>query len=151
MRNSARILLLGFVLAAVPGLGFAQGEIFKIETSGLEHCSDLDNFRFGAKNNTDLWVRVASDLQWDLAPSPNFTPEETISILGRTYFSTQRKLVFTGAAFLADNAFVAFEGTAPLDSSLVIKKLSGTFIQDAGDTTPCISSGKWKSVDRVFP
>jgi hypothetical protein len=61
------------------------------------------------------------------------------------------------------NGFIAVDGVAALDKNGVVTKVSGTFIQDAGNdpnspvdpnnpldpNAGCVSSGKFKSVERT--
>lgn len=151
MRKIVRTLLLGFALAAIPSLAFAQGEIFKMETSGIEYCGDFDNAKFNAKNNVDLWVRIVDDTQWDVSFAPDFPDDLTFPVFGVTYFATQKKLAFSGSQFFDDGAYIAMAGTAALERSGVIKSASGTFIQDSLVFAGCFSSGKWKTTLRLAP
>ena len=153
MRNFVRVLALAAVLA--PGLVQAgQAVFFRIEMTGLEHCADLDNFKFNARNNLDMWVRIADPQEWDFSLSPIFIAEQTLQVTGHTYVTSSKKFAFTGAQFIGATGFLAVDATAQLDKSLNVSKISGTFIQDTGsddpNTTACISAGKFKSVERIL-
>lgn len=153
MRNFVRVLSVAAVLA--PGLVQAgQAVFFRIEMSGLEHCADLDNFKFNARNNVDMWVKIIDDQEWDFSLSNLFLEVDTIPVIGHTYVTSSKKFDFTGAQFIGATGFLAVDGTAQLDKSLNVSKISGTFIQDTGsddpNSTACISAGKFKSVERIL-
>jgi len=155
MRNFARwLLIVGFVAAAGPSLA-QQVDFFKIEMSGLEHCADLDNFKFNARNNVDMWVRIIDDQEWDFALSPLFLEADTIPMIGHTYVTSSKKFAFTGAQFIGTTGFLAVDATAQVDKNALVSKISGTFIQDTGADDPnsppaCISAGKFKSTERTL-
>jgi hypothetical protein len=153
MRNWFTKLGLAAVLAVVPGAAFADGEVFKVEMSGTERCDDFDAFRFGSKSNVDLWVRIIDGQQWDLAFSPLFLEDETIPIIGITYYATQRRVVFSGAQFFED-AYIAIEAQASLDKNGAIKNANGIFTQqlfiELLPEMECFSSGKFKTTQRLL-
>ena len=131
-----------------PRAARADGEVFKLELLGTERCADLDAFKFNARNNLDLWVRIVDDQEWDIAFSPAFGEDETIPVIGITYLARGNKRVFSGAQF-QDDAFIALEGTALLDRNGGVKKATGTFNQQFfiellnGADHDCFSSGKF--------
>lgn len=153
MRNWFTKLGLATVLAAVPAVAFADGEVFKVEMTGVERCEDFDAFRFGAKNNVDVWVRIIDGQEWDLAFSPLFLEDETIPIIGITYYATKNKIVFSGAQFF-ENAYIAIEATAVLDKQGAIRAASGLFTQqlfiELLPDMDCFSSGKFKTTQKVL-
>lgn len=161
MRN--RVLALGLLAGLVSSsAAFAQDQFFKIEMSGLEHCANFDNFKFNARNNVDMWLRIIDDQEWDLSTDPIFIEETTIPIIGTTYAVSSKKLSFIGAQTFG-NGFLSIDGSASLDKTGTVTKVSGTFIQDTGNdpnspndpndpsdaNNPCTSSGKFKSTERT--
>ena len=155
MRNWICQLGLTAALAAFPLTALANGEIFKLEMTGTERCDDFDRFKFGSRNNVDLWVRIIDDQEWDIAFSPMFLENETIPVIGISYFASKSKLVFSGAQFV-DQSFIAIEGTAFLDSNGGVRKATGVFQQALFIELPtdpnfdCFSSGKFKTTQKVF-
>ena len=156
MRKPFLAFLIGAALG-LPGLAAAQApdQFFRIEMSGLEHCADFDNFKFNAKNNVDMWVRIIDGQEWDLSLSDLFLETDTLPIIGHTYLVSSKKQSFIGSQFVGETGFIAIDGAASLDKNGVVTKLSGTFIQDTGDdpndpnSPACTSSGKFKSVERT--
>ena len=151
--------LLAFAFAAAlaaPGLAAAQQvAFFRIQMSGLEHCADFDNFKFGSKNSDPMFVKIVDDLEWDLASNDIFDVDHTTPLIGKSYLSTTKKLTFTGAQF-TDTTFIALDATASLDKNSVPTKISGTFIlqapQDPNDPNSplCNQTGKFKTLQRVL-
>jgi hypothetical protein len=153
MRNWIRKLGLATALAALPARALADGEIFKLEMTGTERCADFDAFKFNARNNVDLWLRIVDGQQWDLAFSPLFAEADTIPIIGIRYLAKGNRLVFSGAQFV-DDAFIALEGTASLDEHGAVKRVTGTFTQqlfiELLADADCFSSGKFKTTMRIL-
>jgi hypothetical protein len=162
MRISFCTLAIAGALLA-PGLASAQ-DIFRIEMIGLEHCANFDNFKFNAKNNNDMWVTIIDDQEWDLSTNQEcILHTNCVDIIGRTYQTGSKKQSFIGAQFVGANGFITFDATAALDKNGVVTKITGSFIQDAGNdpnspsdpnnpadpNAECVSSGKFKSVERI--
>ncbi len=156
MRNPLLALSIAVALAA-PGLAAAQQvDYFQVQLSGIEHCADLDNFKFGARNSSPMYIRIVDHQEWDLSENPIFTKGNTTSIIGETYLVNSKKLGFTGAQFTSDT-FIAVDATATLDKNAVVTKISGTFIlqapkNDPNDPSPplCNQTGKFKTLERVL-
>jgi hypothetical protein len=154
MRNSIPKLGLAAALAVIPTSALADGEVFKLELSGTERCADFDAFKFNARNNADLWVKIVDDQEWDLSFTSDFPADQIIPIIGVTYLAKGGKRVFSGAQFAGD-AFIAIEGTASLDKSGAAKKATGTFNQQIfiqlldDPNATCFSSGKFTTTTRL--
>jgi len=158
MRNSIATLSLVAALAALPASASADGEIFKLELSGIERCADFDAFKFGSRNNLDLWLKIVNDQEWDISFTSDFAVDQVIPIFGVTYAAKGSKRVFSGAQFAVD-AFIAIEGTAVLEKDgVTVRKATGTFNQqifiqllnDPNNPNPiCFSSGKFTTTQRL--
>jgi hypothetical protein len=155
MRNPLLALVIAAALGA-PGLASAQQvAFFRIQMSGLEHCADFDNFKFGSKNSDPMFVRIVDDLEWDLSSNDIFDKAHTTPLIGKSYLSSTKKLNFVGAQF-TDTTFIAVDAAANLDKNSVPTKISGTFIlqtpQDPNDPNSplCNQSGKFKTLERVL-
>ena len=148
MHRVACTLTVFAVLASMPTPAAAVGEIFKVETTGTEYCGDLVNDKFNAKNNVDLWVRVASETEWDISFSPLFPADQTVPLLVRSFLVAPKKLSFSAAQFFP-HAFVSMQGFITLDPLGAMKRGQGTFIQDSITRPGCFSSGKFTTTQRL--
>jgi hypothetical protein len=159
MRISAAVLWIGVVLGwAGPALA-QKVDYFQVQLSGLEHCADLDNFKFGSKNSDPQFLRIVNDQEWDLSSTNIFDVDHTTPLIGQAYLSNPKKLVFTGGQF-TDTDFIALDAEVSLDKNGVPTKVSGTFIletlgqnpNDPNDPNqvPCNQTGKFKSTQRVL-
>ncbi|HKC52397.1 MAG TPA: hypothetical protein VKF60_16520 [Myxococcota bacterium] len=158
MRNSIATLSLVAALAVLPASAFGAGEIFKLELSGIERCADFDAFKFGSRNNMDLWLKIVDVQEWDISFTSDFAVDQVIPIIGVTYLAKGSKMVFSGAQFVGD-AFIAIEGTASLENDgVTVRRATGTFNQqifiqllnDPNNPNPiCFSSGKFTTTQRL--
>jgi hypothetical protein len=62
---SSKVLAIALVVFGIAGFfyapsAFAVGEIFKVEATGTEYCSD-GYAKFNASNNLDLWIHMVSE------------------------------------------------------------------------------------------
>jgi hypothetical protein len=145
---SMKTFFLGLaMLAVMPFEAFGFGEIFKVETSGVEYCGDHSESRFNARNNVDLYVQLVSETELLVSVgTPDFPPAWTFRMFGQTYLSGKNTAVFTGNVDFGDGAYATIHGTAKFDrESGAIKSLTGTFIQKDLLVDGCFSSGKFTS------
>jgi len=143
----AGLVLVSSLLAAAPEAS-AVGEVFKIETAGVQYCGDLIRSSFNARNNVDLYVRVVSPAEVDLDVTPLF--QSSVPLVGNSYLSSARKVAFTGSQTLVGGGYVSVIGTLNLDKVGTVKGGSGTFIQSDLLVPGCFSSGKWIATQRIF-
>jgi len=141
------VALVSFLLAAAPEAS-AFGEVFKIETSGVQYCGDLYSSKFNAKNNIDLYVRIVSSSEVDLDVTPLFL--SSVPLFGNSYFASARKVAVTGSQAIGGGGYVSVIGILSLDAIGIVKAGSGTFIQSDLIVGGCFSSGKWKATQRIF-
>jgi hypothetical protein len=147
-----KTFLLGLaMLAVLPFEAFGFGEVFKVETRGVEHCGDFDGHKFNARNNVDFYVLLVSETELLVSVNtPDFLPEWTFPMSGQTYLSGKNTAVFTGNVFFGDGAYATIYGTAKFDArSGEVKSLTGTFIHKDLVVDGCFSSGKFTS-DRIL-
>jgi len=151
----ALALVMGLVSGAARSASAQTVDFFRVQLSGIEHCADFDNFKFGSKNSAPQFLRIVDDQEWDLSTTDLFSPELTTPLIGQAYLSSTKKKVFTGAQITA-TTFIAVDGAVSLDKNAVPTKVSGTFIlqtpQDPNDPNSplCNQSGKFKSTERVL-
>lgn len=159
MRNWIVKLGLAAAIGLFPGAALAQsGEVFVLEIIGTLRCTGpapSDDFieKIGTRNNPDLWLRTLDGQEWDISFDPTFEANPdvlTIPVIGLTRADTVTKLVFNGSQFSGD-AFTAIEGTAVLDKSGIVKKVSGVIIDQFIADVGCFFSGKFKTGARLVP
>lgn len=130
----------------LPGLAHATGEIFLVETTGLESCGDFLHARFGTRNNIDLYARIDSTTEISVSISPNFPNDGTTHVLtGLSYLKTSTSANFVGHKSLLEDGFVSIQGTAKADRLGNIGSLKGSFIQLGLFNSSCYSSGKFRA------
>ena len=142
-----KILLIALALIGIfPLQAFALGEVFKIETSGIEYCGDLDRTNFNASNNVDLWVKVVSEQELTVSITANFAPGTTFPMIGETYLTGPTTAAFVGGVIFVDNSFATIQGTARGDRRTGgVTSLTGIFIQSGVLAPNCFSSGRFTS------
>jgi hypothetical protein len=142
-----KAIILGIALIVfVPFKAFGLGEIFKIETTGLEFCGDLDVHRFNPRNNVDLWVQVVSEEELLVSRTFNFAAGTTFSMFGLTYLTNETTAAFVANAVFDDDSFATIRGTARLNRNTgAVASLTGTFIQSGVFETGCFSTGTFTS------
>lgn len=124
MIYTTRLLLpLILLLSVLSGTAFAiGGEVFKINTNGVEYCGDGVFFRFNPKTDTDFWIRIESESALTLSTTPDFLPGFTVLLEGASYGTVGRNGAFSAGAFLANGGYVArgWRGRPPRPHAAVI-------------------------------
>jgi hypothetical protein len=135
---------------ATPTSALAFGEIFKVETQGVEYCGNFDVTKFNTKNNVDLWIQAISETELLASFTANFAPGTTFPLFGHAYQISKTTAAFVAGVLFEDNSFVTFVGTAKFNPKTgEIQSMTGTFIQ-AGLLDPgCFSKGQAKTVKRL--
>lgn len=130
---------------------FAIGEVFKIETSGTEYCGDFAFAKFGASNNIDLWVLIASNTELVVSMTPTFDNGTFFSMFGGAYLTSERTAAFVAGVLFEDGSYGTIQGIAKADRRTGdVASLSGTFIQNGIFDVGCFSSGKFKTTERLL-
>jgi hypothetical protein len=145
LKITGLVVLLSLIVRAPQA--YALGEVFKVETAGIEYCGDLNHEGFSANNNIDLFVRIVSPTQLDLDVSPSF--QSAVPLIGTNYLASSNKVAFTASQTLSGGGFVTVFGTFTLDASGNVKRGTGRFTQSDLIFSGCFSTGKWKTTLRI--
>lgn len=137
------------VLATVFSLvtqAYAFGEVFRIETSGIEYCGDFDFAKFSASSAVPLWVRIDGETQLTVSLTPDFTPGTTFPMTGFYYLTRSNAASFIGGVLFDNGAYATIQGEARLDkNSGGVTQIGGVFVQNGVIFEGCFSSGRFKS------
>ena len=151
MRYLRAILLSIFVSFFLPTMdSYGIGEIFKIETSGIEYCGDFSFARFNAANNIDLWVSIDSETQLTVSFTPTFDVGTTFVMTGTAFQTAATRAAFVAGVLFVDGSYATVQGQATANRFGEVVGISGTFIQSGVVNPGCFSSGKFRSTQRLL-
>jgi hypothetical protein len=144
------IILVVFGLAgfcSAPSV-FAVGEIFKVEATGTEYCSD-GYAKFNASNNLDLWIQMVSENEILVSTGQNFEPTERFTIHVTSYSMNSKQASYIGGAYVDDYTYIGMQGISKINKYGEITSSKGTFMWSNWFDDDCFASGKFKTVKRL--
>lgn len=145
-----KTILIALIIILLASNVFAIGEIFRVETVGTEYCGDYNYSRFTHDNNIDLWVYVVSENEILVSLTPYFEESTSFPMYGETYLTGKTSASFVGGVLFVDYSYATIQGTVKFDKNGTVKSLKGVFIQNGVIHPNCFSSGKFKTVERLW-
>ncbi len=150
MKRAIVAIVTVFLLAIAVDV-FAFGEVFRIETSGTEYCGDFFFFKFNAKSNIDLWIKIVSNEESIIYFTPDLDPTSSLTINTTTYWKDFTRTALVGMYSSEDGGYLTVRGIIKFDKLGNIKRIKGTFIEyDTIIGLDCFSTGKFWSVEKLY-
>lgn len=138
-----------FFLIIMPRHAFAFGEVFRVETSGTEHCGDFQYKMFGPRNNVNLWMNLLSETQIIFSFTPTFEPGTTFDMTVSTYLTSKANAALVGRVSLEDSSYATIQAMVFVDKFGTVKGMKGTLIQYGVLHPSCFSSGTFWTKNRI--